>query len=133
MASFQVSSGKGGQQIGWSTGLLDCCSDIETCCLGIWCPCVMFGRNAEIIDRGTSSCCAQGTIVYLLDMFTYLGCCYTCTYRKKLRKQYGLDEDPCGDCLVHCFCGKCALCQEYRELRNHGFDMTIRWEGNVER
>ncbi|KAA8532534.1 hypothetical protein F0562_032650 [Nyssa sinensis] len=27
----------------------------------------------------------------------------------------------------------CALCQEYRELKNRGFDMTIGWEGNVQR
>jgi hypothetical protein len=27
--------------------------------------------------------------------------------------------------LVHFFCEPCALCQEYRELRNRGFDMGI--------
>jgi len=42
-----------------------------------------------------------------------------------MRAQYDLPEAPCIDCLVH-FCFKtCALCQEYRELKNHGFDLTI--------
>ncbi|PHU17419.1 hypothetical protein BC332_13114 [Capsicum chinense] len=27
----------------------------------------------------------------------------------------------------------CALCQEYRELKNRGVDLSIGWHGNVER
>ncbi|GKV19461.1 hypothetical protein SLEP1_g29722 [Rubroshorea leprosula] len=30
-----------------------------------------------------------------------------------------------NDCLVHFCCLPCALCQEYRELRNRGFDVSI--------
>ncbi|PIN00294.1 hypothetical protein CDL12_27203 [Handroanthus impetiginosus] len=52
-------------------------------------------------------------------------CIYSFPYRSKLRQQYLLRESPCGDCLVHCFCEGCALCQEYRELKNPGFDMSI--------
>jgi hypothetical protein len=29
------------------------------------------------------------------------------------------------DCLVHFCCETCALSQEYRELKNRGFDMGI--------
>ncbi|MQL89670.1 hypothetical protein Taro_022252 [Colocasia esculenta] len=36
----------------WSTGLCDCCDDPGNCCLTCWCPCVTFGRIAEITDRG---------------------------------------------------------------------------------
>ncbi|PHT95536.1 Protein PLANT CADMIUM RESISTANCE 3 [Capsicum annuum] len=43
----------------------------------------------------------------------------------KMRKQYRLPENPCGDCLLHFCCEACALCQEYRELKHHGFDMSI--------
>jgi hypothetical protein len=28
----------------WSAGLCDC-TDIGTCCLGIWCPCILYGRT----------------------------------------------------------------------------------------
>ena len=36
-----------------------------------------------------------------------------------------LPESPRGARLVHFCCEFCALCQEYRELRNRGFDMSL--------
>ncbi|KAL5763194.1 hypothetical protein ACOSP7_019458 [Xanthoceras sorbifolium] len=42
-----------------------------------------------------------------------------------MRKQFNLEESPWGDCLVHCFCEECALCQEYRELKSLGFDVAL--------
>jgi len=42
-----------------------------------------------------------------------------------MRAQYDLPEAPCMDCLVHFCCEACALCQEYRELKNRGFDLSI--------
>ena len=55
-----------------------------------------------------------------IDAVTWLGCLYTCTFLSKLRSQYGLPEEPCADCCVHCWCRNCALCQEYRELKADG-------------
>nr|GEW28892.1 auxilin-like protein [Tanacetum cinerariifolium] len=39
-------------------------------------------------------------------------------------------EQPCNDVFVHCCCEFCALCQEYRELKNRGFEPSLGWEGN---
>ncbi|PKU85057.1 Protein PLANT CADMIUM RESISTANCE 3 [Dendrobium catenatum] len=50
-----------------------------------------------------------------------------------MRSQYSLKKSPCNDCLLHFCCEHCALCQEYRELKRRGFDMTIGWQANVER
>ena len=72
-----------------------------------------------------AACAASGTVYGLLLGFTGLSCLYSCFYRSRLRGQYDLEEAPCVDCLVHFFCEPCALCQEYRELRNRGFDMGI--------
>ncbi|KAJ7954297.1 protein PLANT CADMIUM RESISTANCE 2-like [Quillaja saponaria] len=116
----------------WSTGLCDCFSDCRNCCITWWCPCITFGQVAEIVDKGSTSCGASGALYALIALVTGCPCFYSCFYRTKLRQQYMLKEKPCGDCLVHCCCGYCALCQEYRELQNRGFDMAIGWHGNVE-
>ncbi|PWA34330.1 PLAC8 motif-containing protein [Artemisia annua] len=42
-----------------------------------------------------------------------------------------LREQPCNDVFVHCCCEMCALCQEYRELKNRGFEPSLGWEGNL--
>ncbi|TXG56813.1 hypothetical protein EZV62_018126 [Acer yangbiense] len=90
--------------IPWSTGLCDCCRDVSTCCLTCWCPCITFGRIAEIVDRG-STC----------NMWSEWSTVHTNTVPDGL--------------LVP----GCALCQEYRQLTHHGFDMSIGWHGNIQR
>ncbi|KAF8703351.1 hypothetical protein HU200_032149 [Digitaria exilis] len=117
----------------WSSGLCDCFDDVGGCCLTIFCPCVTFGRIAGIVDQGATSCCASGTLYLLLQAVTGMACFYSCCYRSKLRTQYGLTETPCADCCVHFCCEACALCQEYRELKARGFDMSEGWEWNMER
>lgn len=72
-----------------------------------------------------AACGASGGLYFLLEILTGCGCIYSCFYRTKMRKQYMLPESPCGDCLVHCCCECCALCQEYRELKHRGYDMSI--------
>ncbi|KAF3432143.1 hypothetical protein FNV43_RR26882 [Rhamnella rubrinervis] len=119
-------------QVPWSTGLCDCFSDVRNCCITCWCPCVTFGQIAEIVDKGSSSCGVNGALYTLIYCVTCFGCLYSCFYRSKMRQEYALKEDPCGDCCVHCFCESCALCQEYRELQNRGFNMSIGWHGNME-
>ncbi|XP_039172198.1 cell number regulator 2-like [Eucalyptus grandis] len=115
----------------WSTGLCGCFDDIKSCCLTCWCPCVTFGRISEIVDKGATSCVSNGAIfalIYHLNTWAYL---YSFSYRTRLRRELGLKQDPCHDCLVHCFCMRCALCQEYRELKSRGFNMEKGWEGNA--
>ncbi|XP_043700219.1 protein PLANT CADMIUM RESISTANCE 2-like [Telopea speciosissima] len=117
----------------WSTGL--CCSggDISNWCITCWFPCITFGQISEILDRGSPSCVANGTIYALLRHFTGLQSLYSCSYRSRMRQQYNLKGSSCGDCCIHCCCEPCALRQEYRELKIRGFDMFIGWHGNVER
>ncbi|KAJ4841914.1 Protein CADMIUM RESISTANCE 2 [Turnera subulata] len=122
-----------GQNSNWSSGLCDCFDDVSNCCITCWCPCITFGRIAEIVDKGTTSCAVSGSVYALLQCVTGCGCLFSCLYRSKMRNQYMLHEKPCNDCLVHCCCEACALCQEYRELQHRGYDMSIGWEGNVDR
>ncbi|GAB4838953.1 Protein CADMIUM RESISTANCE 2 [Ancistrocladus abbreviatus] len=122
--------GGGGQ---WSTGLCDCCSDVPRCCLTCWCPCITFGQIAEIVDKGTSSCGVSGALYALLLGLTGCQWIYSCTYRSKLKQQYGIPTNTCKDCCTHYWCEPCALCQEYRELQHRGFDPSLGWYGNIGR
>ncbi|KDP42302.1 hypothetical protein JCGZ_01626 [Jatropha curcas] len=117
----------------WSTGLCHCCDDPANCMITCFCPCITFGQIAEILNEGSTSCASRGAVYGLLLAFTGFACLYSCFYRSKLRGQYDLEEAPCVDCLVHCCCETCALCQEYRELKSRGFDMGIGWEANMQR
>ncbi|KAJ4799355.1 Plant cadmium resistance protein [Rhynchospora pubera] len=116
----------------WSTGLFDCAQDFENALITAFFPCITFGQIAEITDQGMASCTGAGLIYGLLMYFTALHWVYAWTYRTKLRASYNLIEDPCHDFLVHCFCDPCALCQEYRELKNRGFMMELGWAGNIQ-
>ncbi|KAF8021151.1 hypothetical protein BT93_G1548 [Corymbia citriodora subsp. variegata] len=117
----------------WSSGLFSCFGDVPICCLSFWCPCITFGRIAELVDRGSVSCPVNGAIYTAITLLTGCGCCYSCFCRSRMRQQYQLQEAPCPDCLVHFCCESCALTQEYRELERQGFDMSIGWYGNMDR
>eukprot|EP00262_Sarcandra_glabra_P019327 TRINITY_DN7258_c0_g1_i2.p1 TRINITY_DN7258_c0_g1~~TRINITY_DN7258_c0_g1_i2.p1 ORF type:complete len:170 (+),score=6.25 TRINITY_DN7258_c0_g1_i2:52-510(+) len=117
----------------WSTGLCDCFDDCQTCCMTWFCPCITFGRIAEIVDRGSTSCAESGAIFLLLQWGVGCGWLYALLYRRKLRKRFNLEESPCNDCLVDFCCTSCALCQEYRQLQSLGFDMAIGWNGNFQK
>ncbi|KAK1313622.1 Protein PLANT CADMIUM RESISTANCE 6 [Acorus calamus] len=54
-----------------------------------------------------------------------LPCLISCGYRTRLRAKYNLPKVPAPDWLTHFLCECCALCQEYRELRNHGLDPAL--------
>lgn len=103
----------------WQTGaLFDCAQDCESCCLGLWCPCITYASNGEGLN-------GKNTCAYISDCVLYATTCWipfvTCflgmTRREHLRSKYGLLEAPCDDCFVHLFCHACALCQEHREIQ----------------
>ncbi|XP_008224134.1 PREDICTED: protein PLANT CADMIUM RESISTANCE 7-like [Prunus mume] len=112
----------------WSGGLCNCGENFCTCCLTCCLPCITFGRIAEIVDEGRSSCLSQGLVYGLLFTINFQWV-YSCLYRKRLRQNFGLPEEPCGDCCVHFFCEPCALCQEHAELKSRGFDPSKGWIG----
>ncbi|XP_041001255.1 cell number regulator 10-like [Juglans microcarpa x Juglans regia] len=118
---------RSGRQPKWSASLLDF-EDVGTCCITCCLPCITFGRIAEVVDEGQSSCVAQGFVYGCLMLFQ---CQWviSCMYREKLRSKFGLPEDPCCDCCVHFCCEPCALCQEHAELKHRGLDPSIGWIG----
>uniref|UniRef100_A0ACD5WCF3 Uncharacterized protein n=1 Tax=Avena sativa TaxID=4498 RepID=A0ACD5WCF3_AVESA len=126
-------AGAGHAANAWSSGLFDCFDDCGLCCITWCCPCITFGKVAEIVDRGSTSCGTAGALYVLLASLTGCQWIYSCGYRAKLRAQYGLPDAPCCDCCVHFCCAPCALCQEYKQLKAQGYDPEIGWQLNAER
>ncbi|KAL8056692.1 hypothetical protein ABFX02_04G135900 [Erythranthe guttata] len=115
----------------WKTHLFGCMTDPPTAIITLCFPCVTFGQIAEILDAGRTSCGTSGMLYVLITVCIAMPCLMSCSYRTKMRAKFGLIESPAPDCLVHCFCGYCALCQEYRELTERGIDPSIGYYGNV--
>ncbi|XP_059428810.1 protein PLANT CADMIUM RESISTANCE 10 isoform X1 [Corylus avellana] len=123
----------------WSSGICACFDDMQSCCVGLSCPCLLFGKNAEFLGSGTliGSCMTHFVLWALFNSLCCLltdgvflplpGCfvaCYACGYRRALRSKYNLQEAPCGDFVTHFCCHLCAICQEYREIRERSGDIT---------
>ncbi|XP_051119487.1 protein PLANT CADMIUM RESISTANCE 6-like [Andrographis paniculata] len=117
----------------WKTHLFDCMANPQNALITVLFPCVTFGQIAEIVDSGTTSCGTSGMVYGGVACCLAVPCVVSCGYRSKMRAKFGLAESPAPDCLVHCCCECCALCQEYRELHARGLDPSIGWAGNVAR
>ncbi|KAF7844919.1 cell number regulator 6 [Senna tora] len=137
----------------WTTGICGCAEDTDSCCTGLFCPCVLFGRNIETLkeDIPWSNACVchaifvEGGITLAavtalfngLDpdttfliveslLFTWWMCgIYTGLFRQSLQKKYHLKNSPCDPCMVHCCMHWCAICQEHREMRSHLSDNGV--------
>ncbi|KVI05421.1 Uncharacterized protein family Cys-rich [Cynara cardunculus var. scolymus] len=88
-------------------------------------PCVTFGQIAEMVDRGRTSVGMYAGLYFLIMYFTGCGCLLSAYFRIKMSHIYRLPDDPLINILVHLICEPCALCQEYRELQHHGFNMQL--------
>ncbi|KAJ0232522.1 hypothetical protein HA466_0290170 [Hirschfeldia incana] len=117
----------------WTSELFDCMNDGENALITCFFPFITFGQIAEVIDEGASSCGTSGMLYGVICCLLGIPCVYSCTFRAKLRSKYGLPDAPAPDWITHCFCEYCALCQEYRELKNRGLDPVIGWSGNVQK
>ncbi|KAK9065693.1 hypothetical protein SSX86_015094 [Deinandra increscens subsp. villosa] len=123
----------------WSSGICACFDDFESCCIGTICPCYLFGKNAEVLGSNSfmgsctthciicgliNSCCCLASGGLLLVFPGCFAACHACGYRKALRTKYNLQEAPCGDFVTHLCCHLCAICQEYREIRERSVDIN---------
>ncbi|KAL2932551.1 Protein PLANT CADMIUM RESISTANCE 2 [Bienertia sinuspersici] len=93
----------------WSSGLFDCTTDVS------------------------HSCGVSGALYGLIGMISGFHFIYTCAYRGKLKRQFGISASPIEDLCTHIWCHPCALCQEHRELQYHGYDVPLGWVGNLEK
>lgn len=129
----------------WTTGIFGCAEDPESCRTGLFCPCVLFGRNVQALREDipwTTPCtchavCVEGGIALAIltaifhgvdpDTSVLIGeglvfgwwlcSIYTGNFRLQLQRRYHLENSPCPPGIVHCCFPWCANCQEHRERK----------------
>jgi Cys-rich protein (TIGR01571 family) len=108
----------------WSSGLCEC-SDIGTCCLGLACPCILYGRTQHRLSRksrredptnllGYETCNASCTAMSLLCGCQWL---LATIQHTRTRKAYAIEGDVCNDCVRATCCTCCILIQDEREIK----------------
>ncbi|CAG5863370.1 cornifelin homolog A-like isoform 1-T3 [Menidia menidia] len=107
------------QPTNWSSELLDCFEDTNTCCYGFWCApflaCTVSGRLGEwyflplcdALTGCTSLFCSVPTCIPPAAL----------SLRVAIRKKYGIKGSHLKDMAATCCCSWCAWCQMHRELK----------------
>ncbi|QSS55159.1 DUF614 domain-containing protein [Histoplasma capsulatum var. duboisii H88] len=118
----------------WNHGLCDC-SDIGTCCLGLFCPCILYGRTTYRLNRkserkdptnllGYETCNASCTVMAL-----FCGCQWLLAtiQHSRTRRAYGIPGSIPSDCVRATCCTCCTLIQDEKEIktREEGARQTV--------
>ncbi|KAK6242348.1 hypothetical protein SCA6_007737 [Theobroma cacao] len=124
-----TSSGRPHNKVLWSLGFCDCLVALpvgaHVSLLAGLLRLLTKDQPVSNITVGAAACAASAIIYILIKVLIDCPSFCSCFYRTKMRQQYMLKGGGCGDCMLHCCCEICALTQEYRELKNRGFDMSI--------
>ncbi|RAL14582.1 DUF614 domain protein [Aspergillus homomorphus CBS 101889] len=112
---------KGGS---WKTSLCGC-TDIGSCCLGLLCPCILYGRTQhrlQTMSRGDdptnmldhSFCNGSCTAMAL-----FCGCQWLLAtiQRRRVRRAYEIQGDFISDCARATCCTCCTLIQDEVEIK----------------
>ncbi|KAB8077747.1 DUF614 domain protein [Aspergillus leporis] len=108
----------------WSHSLCEC-SNIWTCCLGLFCPCVLYGKTQYRLSRisrtedptnmlGYEPCNASCTAMALLCGCQWL---MATVQQTRTRKAYGIQGDIASDCVRATCCTCCTLIQDETEIK----------------
>ncbi|EEH22832.2 hypothetical protein PABG_05043 [Paracoccidioides brasiliensis Pb03] len=108
----------------WVHGLCDC-SDFGTCCLGIFCPCILYGRTQYRLNRksdlkdptnllGYETCNASCTAMALLCGCQWL---MATIQHSRTRRAYAIPGSIPSDCVRATCCTCCTLIQDEKEIK----------------
>ncbi|GIJ99772.1 hypothetical protein Aspvir_003775 [Aspergillus viridinutans] len=108
----------------WSHGLCEC-SSIGTCCLGLLCPCILYGRTQYRLSMkakkenptnmlGHETCNGSCTAMALLCGCQWL---LATVQHTRTRKAYGISGNVGSDCVRATCCTCCTLIQDEKEFK----------------
>ncbi|KAH8179313.1 PLAC8 family protein [Sarocladium implicatum] len=103
----------------WSNGLMTC-TPIGDCCLGTWCPCILYGRTVHRerdptlanYEKTNDECKRMGHC----QCWTGCGFIYVKRQRTELREKYGIPGSTNNDCWATFCCLPCAQIQLDKEV-----------------
>ncbi|CAP95689.1 Pc21g07920 [Penicillium rubens Wisconsin 54-1255] len=112
---------KGG---GWSNGLCEF-SNFGICCLGLLCPCILYGRTQHRLSMksrkedptnmlGYETCNGSCTAMGLLCGCQWL---LATVQHTRTRKTYGIQGSIASDCVRATCCTCCTLIQDEKEIQ----------------
>ncbi|PRP88782.1 hypothetical protein PROFUN_00250 [Planoprotostelium fungivorum] len=114
---------------GWSSGICECSEDWSIFLTSLFCcPCQLAKNRAISKDEPLSvtSClsvwlctCCEYPIYY--STMTRID--FAPKTRGVIRKRYGIHGSLQTDCIAICCCPWCAVAQETRELKLHGYQV----------
>mmetsp|Transcript_29634 Transcript_29634/g.52895 ORF Transcript_29634/g.52895 Transcript_29634/m.52895 type:complete len:106 (-) Transcript_29634:695-1012(-) len=98
--------------VGWEQPLFGCLQDLGSCLVVACVPGGACYCQATSVSLATGDSCIVPCLCIMC-----LGCIGAAINRSSIRNHYIMEGSIIGDCLVHCLCGPCAICQEVREVR----------------
>ncbi|RAK96610.1 DUF614 domain protein [Aspergillus ibericus CBS 121593] len=108
----------------WRTHMCGC-SDVGVCCLGLTCPCILYGRTQYRLSRKIRSEDPTNMLGYDVcnHSCTAMALCCGCHWifatlqHRRTRKVYGIEGDILTDCVRATCCTCCTLIQDEAEIK----------------
>ncbi|KAJ5489089.1 hypothetical protein N7539_003979 [Penicillium diatomitis] len=108
----------------WNHELCEC-SNVGTCCLGITCPCILYGRTQHRLAMKSRKQDPTNMLGYNLLNGSCTGMALLCgcqwllatVQHARTRKAYGIEGDICTDCVRATCCTCCTLIQDEKEIQ----------------
>ena len=120
----------------WKHGLCDC-GDVSTCCTGLFCPCILYGKTQHRLSQKSdrkdpTNMLGYETLNGSCTVFAVLcGCNWilAAIQHTRVRKTYDIPGSVGSDCVRGLCCSCCTLAQDekevkYREGHRSGFTGT---------
>lgn len=116
--------------------LFGCVSNVRSCLLSSFCPCILWGTTrARLMNprSGSLQVCTNGCWSYaaIMTCCPCILCIYSSSQRGDIRTRYGIGGNGFLDCLIHCFC-ECCVSRTSTTWLILGFGSRRQW-GSVER
>ncbi|KAL1989146.1 hypothetical protein VTN96DRAFT_3693 [Rasamsonia emersonii] len=105
----------------WSHSFCGCCTPVDTCLYGCFCPCCLFGKTQARLEdpslRNFSHCNGDCCLFAALS-FCGIQWILQTIRRGEMRDRFGITEgNCCTDCMASFCCPCCALIQQEKEAK----------------